>query len=523
MSCPKTRGNIDKKPSDTAKKTHVWSAIKSNPNLYCWIPVSKKNTPVESVDFDTVNVQDIPSPPGYKEAVEGISAMAEGMAHKILLKKLKEGTDIVSADDPRKYHIVKDFIIKKGLKVYGGAAINMYLPHKNKIYGPYTVPDYDVYSPTPWKDAVELADLLHSKGFKYVNVRGGIHKGTYKVSVNFWEVADISYMPPDMYNRMETRKFKGFRVVSSVILLKNMYEELSLPYGEVKRWSKVSARQKLLMKWANPIRKNLKCSKDIFMDGKVELEPYFLTLLENVAHFLHDKKLLLTGPQAYNMYMAVGGARRRVAIKHYEALSENAHTDVQELLSQLLPLVDDPKNLVITSYYDASLSYNNMRYGLYVKLGDNLTLLCYLYQLTECTPYRKIAGNYIVSIDYMYLLLYGAMSLGEDPKRIKDAKCMAKYLHKVQTRFYREKDITEFDDSLFQRFIVKCRGPIKNTVKHIFMARREERAAEQLKKSLKLSNIPEECKNVPKEDCAYPCEWVDERNRCMGVKGTYQL
>jgi len=44
--------------------------------------------------------------------------------------------------------IVKEFIIEKGLKIYGGLALNELLKKtKNPIYGPNEFPDYDVFSP----------------------------------------------------------------------------------------------------------------------------------------------------------------------------------------------------------------------------------------------------------------------------------------------------------------------------------------------------------------------------------------
>ena len=166
--------------------------------------------------WEILSFRIVPPPPNFEEEIVDIAEKADILAEKMKIRKLEEGTDIVSADDSSKYPIVKDFIVKKGLKLYGGAAINMYLPAEEKIYEDGVIPDYDMYSPTPWKDAVELANIMYNKGYKYTEVRSGIHKGTYKVFSNFWPVADITYMEKSMFNKLSARKFKGMKVVAPV-------------------------------------------------------------------------------------------------------------------------------------------------------------------------------------------------------------------------------------------------------------------------------------------------------------------
>jgi hypothetical protein len=472
--------------------------------------------------LDEVSIQDIPPPVGYKEGVEAISALAEGEAHTQLMKKLKDGTDIVSADDPRKYRIVKDFIVKKGLKLYGGAALNMYLPRKEKIYGPYEIPDYDVYSPSPWEDAIELADTLYSHGYKYIEIRAGIHKGTYKVYANLWPVADISHMPKKLFDRMKTRTIQKFKVVSPARLIEDMYKEFSLPYANVGRWAKVAMRKKLLKKWANPIKENLSCPKSIFLDGKKKIDPKLLDLIDESYRFIQKKKLIFAGGQAYNVYMAVGGAKRRVLVRHCEALSEDAHNDIQELFAKLLR-TGNPQKLVVTTYVNLASQINQTQYSISMQIGKELHPICQISQLSDCTPYKRVTGQYIVALDYLKYTLFTKIVFGATKKIVKEAKCMIKYLDKVQKLYYETMNVNEFDDTPFQRFVLKCKGPKRDAVKHALLDKWKEGEKRRKRKMAGEGTIPEECLNVPKNECDYPCVWNEKYNRCMAPPGSYRV
>ena len=55
MSCPEKNRSFANKPNLTKtmrKKgmSYVWREVMGNPNLYCWIPASKKNN-IENIDI----------------------------------------------------------------------------------------------------------------------------------------------------------------------------------------------------------------------------------------------------------------------------------------------------------------------------------------------------------------------------------------------------------------------------------------------------------------------------------------
>ena len=147
--------------------------------------------------------------------------------------------------------IVEEFIQKRKRICYGGTAINNILPDKEQFYNKdIELPDYDFFSPTPLKDAKELADIYYKKGFTEVQASAGVHTGTFKVFVNFIPVADITLLVPELYKNLlkKSVNIAGIRYCPPNYLRMLMYLELSRPKGDASRWEKVLKRLTILNK-----------------------------------------------------------------------------------------------------------------------------------------------------------------------------------------------------------------------------------------------------------------------------------
>ena len=158
--------------------------------------------------------------------------------------------------------IVEMFLKRKGLICYGGIAINNILPEDDQFYNRETeIPDYDFYSPDALNDAKELADIYYSKGYTEVEAKAGQHSGTFKVFVNFIGVADITQVPPELFNTIERDSIviDGIHYVSANFLRMGVYKELSNPDGDTSRFEKIYKRLLLLNKYY-PIT-DLNCNK----------------------------------------------------------------------------------------------------------------------------------------------------------------------------------------------------------------------------------------------------------------------
>jgi hypothetical protein len=152
--------------------------------------------------------------------------------------------------------IMERFLRAKGRVVYGGAAINAHLPPEKRFYDPSLyLPDYDFMTPDPLQDCADLIVAFQQEGFIDVEAKFGIHEGTYKIFVNYRSAADITFMPPEIYDRVVTdaATIDGIRYASVNFLRMNIYLELSRPAGDVKRWEKVYERL-LLLNDSHPLK-----------------------------------------------------------------------------------------------------------------------------------------------------------------------------------------------------------------------------------------------------------------------------
>lgn len=539
MSCPVKNRTFSDKPHETKdmikkNQIYVWKEVQGNPNLYCWIPMSKKiANEILDVNDQEINIQDIPAADNFQDILSNIVEDIEDEKHKYGLSELQTTKDddmLVSFDDPAKYNIVKAFIQDKGLKLYGGAAINAYLPREQKIYNPKDIPDFDFFSADPWNDAIELANLLYKKGYKYTEAKAGIHKGTYKVFANMWPVADITYMNQKDFDKLRTKTVSGLKIVEPFKLLESMYKEFSEPYTNPSRWPKVAEREKLLSGWLKPLSKKITCPLTLFSGGKTKIQEPVISMLNMIYKFCVQKKVVFAGNLAYNTYIEIGGGEKRLLVDSYDVLSENAHSDVQEIFTELLKI---EKNLEITTIYRSYTELNSTLYNIYYVFEGDYKKLVSIAQLDNCVAYQTINKINIASIDFMKFLLLEAIVF-EDNKMRKDNKCKLKYLTHIQNRYYTDKKINELDNSPFQRFVKKCAGPYKNTMK-VEILHRQLKKLEEKTRIIKeytdgyiIKKIPREkpdknCMEKSKELCKYPCMWNHFIGKCQGMAmGVYR-
>lgn len=132
--------------------------------------------------------------------------------------------------------VVKKFLITKKLVLYGGMAMDMAFRLKgSRLYDPADnkLEDYDFYSPDPINDAYELADILHKEGFPEVNAINALHVTTMRVRLGTKTVADISYIPPNIFKVIPTLKFKDgndtYTIINPIFQRIDLHESLSEP------------------------------------------------------------------------------------------------------------------------------------------------------------------------------------------------------------------------------------------------------------------------------------------------------
>lgn len=277
---------------------------------------------------------------------------------------------------------VEQFIKKHRVMCYGGTAINNLLPKQDRFYNPdKDIPDYDFFSETPQLHAAKLADQLTSVGFKSVEVKAGVHLGTFKVFADYTGVADISHLDKAIFNKLwkESIEKDSIHYVPPNFLRMSIYLELSRPKGDVTRWKKVYSRLLLLNKhYPMDCPAEQKETSLVFLKPDVKKKIETLLIKEKIvllgfnASYLQQKKD--TDWMLPMDLLVTPDKREKIATTLLEYLENKTdkklELDVQPAYEELLPAhtdIDDPKTgktLIRIYETDACHSYHETSSGL---------------------------------------------------------------------------------------------------------------------------------------------------------------
>ena len=365
----------------------------------------------------------------------------------------RQGKKTANSQEVKKIiDVVETFLRKKKLICYGGTAINNILPKQDQFYNKdIEIPDYDFYSYNALNDAKELVDLYINDGFIEVEAKSGQHHGTYKVFVNFIPVADISYMPKELFNsiKLDAIKVSGILYAPPNLLRMGMYLELSRPEGDISRWEKVLKRLTLLNKHYPLTSQH--CNKLSFQ-RKMDNSERATNIYDNVKHTLIDQGVIFFGGYAmslYSKYMPSTKRRDVEKIPDFDVLSEEPLLTAQIVKERLSDIgVKDVKIIkrpgigeIIAPNYEIKV--------------NNDTIL-FIYEPLACHSYNIIKEDgydvKIATIDTM-LSFYLAFSYVKRPYYDKERiLCMSTYLFEVQ-----EKNRLS-QNGLLKRFNIDCIG-----------------------------------------------------------------
>ena len=368
----------------------------------------------------------------------------------------KQGKSIANSPEiKRVITIVENFIRKNQLICYGGTAINNILPKQDQFYNKdVEIPDYDFYSWDALNNAKDLVDIYIKEGFVEVEAKSGQHHGTYKVYVNFIPVADISFIPKELFNaiKKESIRVAGILYAPPNLLRMGMYLELSRPDGDVSRWEKVLKRLTLLNR-NYPLSAH-NCSEIDFQRKMIKNEKTVNSdeIYETIKTTLIDQGVVFFGGYTlslYSQYMPNNLKKRLEKVPDFDVLSEEPLLTSQIVKERLADI--NVKNVkiiqrpavgeIIAPHYE-------------IRVGSDV--VAFIYEPLACHSYNIIKDHgydiKIATIDTMlsfYLAFLYANRPYYDKNRIL---CMSKYLFEVQ-----EKNRLE-QKGLLKRFSINCMG-----------------------------------------------------------------
>lgn len=335
-----------------------------------------------------------------------------------IVEKLELENDKTAAANPltkKSLSIVKQFLKTEHVMAYGGTAINNLLPPEERFYDPETtVPDYDFYSKNPQEDAMKLADQLAKADVVNVEVKPGIHLGTFKVFADFEGVADITHLDEDVFEHLwkEGIVKEGIHYVTPNFLRLSMYLELSRPRGDVSRWTKVYERLLLLNK-----------NYPLTCPMKSKHEPRALTdkQREEVEGILKNHKVVLLGITASQIHQGRGTPKWEAPVTLLAELET-----MQKLIEGKKVEVEDG-NEIMPAYADI--------------LDENGEVFLRIHETAACHSYHQMAnGIKVASIPTMLQFFFAYMFTGVEEAELTHLLCVTQRLvdlaaHKEKRRY----------------------------------------------------------------------------------------
>ena len=362
--------------------------------------------------------------------------------------------------------IVETFIEKNNLVCYGGIAINNILPENAQFYDFNTeIPDYDFFSPNAYRDVKKLADILYKEGFENVEAKSGVHKATYRLFVDFFQVADITNIDKKVFNKIQKSAIirRGIKYSPPNLLRMMSYNELSRPNGQVSRWEKVMKRLVTLNKYF-PIKSSrcdqVQFQRDFESDDETKRDIYF-----NVRNTLIDEGVVFFGGWATSLY------------GNYMPIKKKEHLDVElpdfDVISNQPEVTANvvKRNIINYGYKSVRIKKHNVIEDVlpqhYEILVDNNSI-CFIYDNKNCYSYNIIKKNKrnvkVATIDTILKFYLAFVYCDRKYYDVDRLLCMSIYLLQLQNK----NKLTQ--KGLLKRFTTTCYGNEK-TIEDI----REER------------------------------------------------
>ena len=363
--------------------------------------------------------------------------------------------------------VLEKFIHDKKLVCYGGTAINNILPKEDQFYNRnIEIPDYDFFSPSAMNDAKELADIYFNQGFSSVEAKAGVHYGTYKVFVNFFQIADITQIDSKLFSSLKKNAVtkEGILYCPPNFLRMAMYLELSRPSGDITRWEKVLKRLNLLNK--NYPLKATNCDPDSFaksLSARSYNKQYFhekdkiQDVIKSVAaaSTSSSDKLVLIGGYAFSLYSRYLKNQERAYLTEnpvFDMLSSNPDKTAK-LIKEKLEAADI-RDVSIEKKPSVS-EYLSTHYE--IKVGSQPVV--YLFRPLACHSYNTIKVDNkiyrIATIDTMLSFYLLFLYIDRPYFNTKRILCMCEYLFKIQ-----QKNRVKLR-GILRRFSVSCYGKQK--------------------------------------------------------------
>lgn len=362
------------------------------------------------------------------------------------------------------------FVKHKKRKIYGGYALNLLVKQKDPqdaIYKSNKIADIDFYSPDPIQDLIELCNILHEKGFKYVVGKEAQHKETYSITVNQLLYCDISYVPRNIYNTMPFMEIDGYAVIHPHFMWIDYLRMMTDPLLSYWRFETDCSGNLKSFKRFHLLQKHFplpQSTNPIDISGST---PGLDTSLGKIEEFIRGKKTLLSvGFLAYNLY--VGESKisdkkiKKIEIPYYEMISTNYRDDCLKLLEFL------KSDVIIKDHINHKEFFPYFQLvGHSVEIYYDADLIARIYTNNMmCIPYIdvKLPDKSSVRVGTFHVvLLYSLASImrARSIKNLEDKNLyytICSHIIEMRNHYLETTGKTFIDAGLFAEFTANCAG-----------------------------------------------------------------
>lgn len=392
--------------------------------------------------------------------------------NEILEPSLQECNDVKD--------VIRTFIKNKKRIVYGGTAYNELIKSRSPedaIYRDIECKDIEFYSPVPIADAVELSDILHDAGYKYVRCTQANHDETYTIFVNFNQICDISYMAENVFYNMPSREIDGVLYADPKWIIVDVLRQYNNPitaYWRLK--DKTFFRANALLKVFPLELEDVKIPepkssiidmKQKLLDELVNMETLIFVGSMAEHYYLNRKsKMNLSNIRCYSTkydddIKTIYKMIEKITKKGFKNVSVKAYSPFTQFNDESIEFCHNSE--MIIKIYGSSgicIPYNN----LYLKPNNNLEIEkiqmggYYKSKLTGGANNTKMIkiGTFIVLFNN--LLIERNYQYVNRSDKYKIVESRMKKLLEEREKYLEKNNMDVLDQSPYKEFVIRCSG-----------------------------------------------------------------
>ena len=377
---------------------------------------------------------------------------------KLLNEKIENIAEMKEEEIERNNYIKYKYVFDETVNIlktmnvllYGGTALNDFLPSNLKIYEEQVLPDIDIFCVNAEKKAKIIENKLIKKNFKAVSVSEAMHPGTYKIFAQGLQVIDITDIPYNAFKillKNSTKGSMGITIVNYEFLRLSLHMMLSQS-NDAHRWPKVFKRLINYYTYMPPTDSNSSCLISLKLDND------YLSAVNLIYSYLKNSEFVLFGPNEINM---ISNNLNKNTIKpevFILAKTDNLTKTMSKIVNKLNKTTHQ-KDFTIKNIYEN----NNFIYDFGIISYKDQPIIS-IFKCESCMTYNEYEGLRIATINTIIRMFLGII-LSDHTFFNKWKNILKCYVDKLSILELKNKDS---DKPLLQTFVKNCYGESEGLV-----------------------------------------------------------